>query len=89
MTELHRLFMNKQEQEYNDKAFAASLKGVKMDPWVDPDEKESGESVEQKFDRIKHRAAVRAAIANGDLPEDYKEPKTDYLEGFGFESEDD
>lgn len=83
--ELHRHFLTHQEKEYNERAFAASLKGVKLDPWVDPDE----EPVESSFEQIKRRAAIRAAIANGeisadsDLAKEASERKP--FEGFGYE----
>lgn len=87
MTELHRLFMAQQEKEYESKRFAASLKGVSMDPWEDPDDRYEEKEEPLTFDQIKARAEKRAAIANGQLPEDTPIDE-DPFEGFGFESED-
>lgn len=85
--ELHRHFLTHQENEYNDRAFTASLKGVKLDPWVDPDEEETS-TKRSSFEEIKERAALRAAIANGDVSPDshlargLSEPQA--FEGFGY-----
>ena len=96
MTELHRLFLAKQESDHNQRMFAASLKGVEMDPWVDPyseasQQVRSNETIEERHERVKQQAAIRLAIANGELPEDYEYSSTGSsgLEGFGIESEDD
>lgn len=79
--------MRQQEKEYNEKAFAASLKGVKMDPWQEPGE--SAETNEERFARIKKEASIRAKKANGELSEDYEQNQSTGLDGFGYESEDD
>lgn len=87
MTELHRLFMTQQEKEYESKRFAASLKGVDMDPWEDPDDKYEEKAKALTFEEIKAKALKRAAIANGELPADTEIEEAPF-EGFGFESED-
>jgi hypothetical protein len=87
MTELHRLFMTQQEKDYESKRFAASLKGVSMDPWEDPSDKYEEQAKPASFEEIKARAMKRAAIENGELPADTQLDEAPY-EGFGFESED-
>lgn len=64
--ELHRLFVTKQKVDHEARQFAASLKGIKMDPFVDPDEKTSD------FAEVKQRADIkRRLILQGKNPNDY------------------
>lgn len=78
LNELHRLFLASQEKEHNERMFAASLKGITLDPWKDPDEPEV-----KTFEQIKEEAARKAAIANGEMEEDIPTMSGD--DGFGFE----
>ena len=100
MTELHRLFLAQQENDHNDRMFTAALKGIEMDPWTDPydDDYETNtgparqaETSEERHERVKQQAAIRLAVALGELPEgtEYSSSGSSGLEGFGIESEDD
>ena len=98
MTELHRLYLAKQEEDHNNRSFTAAMKGVQMDPWEDPYEQhdedapvQRNETNEERHERIKQQAAIRLAIANGELPEgtEYSSSGSSGLEGFAIESEDD
>ena len=92
MTELHRLLLAVERKDHEDKMFAASLKGIKLDPWRDPDEDAAGsrstESPQEKAKRIKREGELRAAKELGLISEDYENEDAP-LYGFAIESEDD
>lgn len=64
--ELHRLFVTKQKIDHEARQFAAGLKGIKMDPFVDPDEKKT------ELDEVNKRADIkRRLILQGKNPNNY------------------
>lgn len=86
--ELHRFYVMKQKEDYENKRFLAAIQGVKMDPYQDPDE---GKEVSD-FEALKRRAdAKRRLILQGKNPDDYDNIKQaesyedlSELEGIGF-----
>ena len=89
MTELHRLLLAVERKDHEDKMFAASLKGIKLDPWRDPDEQSStGETPAEMANRIKEEARLQAHKDAGLIPQDYQDENSP-LYGFAIESEDD
>lgn len=65
--ELHRLFVTKQKIDHESRRFTAALKGVEMDPYVDPDDEEKTE-----LDDINRRADIkRRLIMQGKNPNNY------------------
>lgn len=64
--ELHRLFVAKQKMDHENRQFTAALKGVKIEPFVDPDEEHTD------FDEVNKRAEIRRnLILQGKNPDDY------------------
>ena len=93
MTELHRLLLAVERKDHEDKVFAASLKGIKLDPWVDPEENgrmgdRNHETPQERAKRIKREGELRAAKELGIVGEDYQDEDAP-LFGFAIESEDD
>lgn len=82
--ELNRFYIMKQKQDYEEKAFAASLKGVKMDPFKDPNDEErvSAEDVKRRAEK------KRQMILQGKNPDDYDNIDDDAMDmlslGFGI-----
>lgn len=66
--ELHRFYITKQREDYEQKRFMAAMQGVKMEEFIDPDE-----AAEKKdFESIKKRAEIkRRLIMQGKDPNDY------------------
>jgi len=60
LEELHRLFLAQQRREYRERAFAASLQGVELPAYDDPDYEDV-----TTFDELKQRVAARQAEAMG------------------------
>lgn len=65
--ELHRLFVTKQKIDHEDRRFTAALKGVEMDPYVDPDDEGKTE-----LEEVNRRADIkRRLIMQGKDPNNY------------------
>lgn len=66
--ELHRFYISKQREDYEQKRFLAAMQGVKMEEFRDPDEV----SENSDFESVKKRAEVkRRLIMQGKDPNDY------------------
>lgn len=66
--ELHRFYIVKQREDYEQKRFLAAIQGVKMDEYQDPDEV----SEKSDFEAVKKRADIkRKLILQGKDPNDY------------------
>ena len=93
MTELHRLLLAVERKDHEDKMFAASLKGIKLDPWRDPDEDgrmgdRNHETPQERAKRIKREGELQAAKELGLIGDGYQDEDAP-LYGFAIESEDD
>ena len=62
LEELHRLFVSQQRRDHQQRQFAAALKGIEIDPFDDPDNKEAT-SFEDVQDRAKKRREEFLGIA--------------------------